>query len=202
MRDFYNPWRLFCINDEGGAVICEYPEGTEKPAIPIPYCQETMHGFEYQLAALMISEGMVEEGVEIVTMIRDRYDGKKRNPWNEIECGNNYARSMASYSMIPIFSGFIFDMPKGVIGFNPILKKEAFRCIWSLDSAWGNVQIEGEQVLIRVIKGQVTLRELQLPFITREIRAVQVDGQSVNVKCQGGRILFASPTTVQERIQV
>ena len=66
----------------------------------------------------------------------------------------------------------------------------------------GNVQIEGEQVLIRVIKGQVTLRELQLPFITREIRAVQVDGQSVNVKCQGGRILFASPTTVQERIQV
>ena len=202
MRDFYNPWRLFCLNDEGGAVICEYPEGTKKPAIPIPYCQETMHGFEYQLAALMISEGMIEEGVEIVAMIRDRYDGKKRNPWNEIECGNNYARSMASYSMIPIFSGFIFDMPKGVIGFNPILQKDVFRCIWSLDSAWGNVQIKGEQVLIQILSGQLTLRELQLPFVTREIHTVRVDGQSVKVKCQGGRIQFDEPMTVQEWIQV
>ena len=104
--------------------------------------------------------------------------------------------------MIPIFSGFIFDMPKGVIGFNPILQKEEFRCIWSLDSAWGNVQIEGEQVLIQVISGQLSLWELQLPFVTREIRSVLVDGQSVKVKCQGGRILFDSPVTVQERIQV
>ena len=161
-----------------------------------------MHGFEYQLAALMISEGMIEEGVEIVAMIRDRYDGKKRNPWNEIECGNNYARSMASYSMIPIFSGFIFDMPKGVIGFNPILQKDVFRCIWSLDSAWGNVQIKGEQVLIQILSGQLTLRELQLPFVTREIHTVRVDGQSVKVKCQGGRIQFDEPMTVQEWIQV
>lgn len=104
--------------------------------------------------------------------------------------------------MIPIFSGFIFDMPKGVIGFNPILQKDVFRCIWSLDSAWGNVQIKGEQVLIQILSGQLTLRELQLPFVTREIHTVRVDGQSVKVKCQGGRIQFDEPMTVQEWIQV
>ena len=87
----------------------------------------------------MISEGMTDEGVEIVKAIRDRYDGRKRNPWNEIECGSNYARSMASYSLIPIFSGFRFDMPHRRIGFDPIINMKNFRCIWSLDSCWGNI---------------------------------------------------------------
>ena len=40
----------------------------------------------------------------------DRYDGEKRNTFNEMECGSNYARSMASYSLIPAFSGFTYDM--------------------------------------------------------------------------------------------
>lgn len=35
----------------------------------------------------MIQIGMVEEGMAAIQAIRDRYDGEKRNPWNEIECG-------------------------------------------------------------------------------------------------------------------
>ncbi len=84
MRNFYNPWRVFCVDNERGAVMCDYPKGAVKPIVPLPYCQETMHGFEYALAGLMIEEGMAEQGFEIVKAIRDRYDGKRRNPWNEI----------------------------------------------------------------------------------------------------------------------
>lgn len=131
MRDFANPWRIFALNGEGGAIISDYPKGSRKPAIPIPYCEESMHGFEYQLAGLMISEGMIDEGLTLVRAVRDRYDGEKRNPWNEIECGSNYARSMASFALIPIFSGFKFDLPKGKIRFNPLVRRENFKCFWA-----------------------------------------------------------------------
>jgi len=120
-RDFFNPCRLYSLNDEGGVVICDWPEGVYKPVVPAPYCEETMYGFEYQAAIHMIQEGMVEEGLEIVRVIRSRFDGDKRNPWNEFECGNNYARSMASYALLNALSGFSYDMVKGRIGFLPVI---------------------------------------------------------------------------------
>jgi len=119
-RDFFNPCRLYSLNDEGGVVICDWPEGVKKPVVPAPYCEETMYGFEYQAAIHMIQEGMVAEGLEIIGVIRSRFDGEKRNPWNEFECGNNYARSMASYALLNALSGFSFDLPRGRIGFRPV----------------------------------------------------------------------------------
>jgi len=38
--------------------------------------------------------------VKVVKAIRDRHDGLKRNPFNEPECGHNYARSMASWNVL------------------------------------------------------------------------------------------------------
>ena len=47
---------------------------------------------------------MTEEGFRVVKAVRDRFDGEKRNLWNEFECGSNNARSMASYALIPILA--------------------------------------------------------------------------------------------------
>ncbi len=110
MRDAYNPDRLYCLNDEGGLVICAWPQGVRQPVIPAPYSQETMNGFEYSAAIHMIMTGLVDEGMTCVEAVRMRYDGERRNPWNEFECGSNYARSMASYALLNAFSGFEFDM--------------------------------------------------------------------------------------------
>lgn len=88
----------------------------------------------------MIQEGMVEEGLKLVRGVRDRYDGEKRNPWNEIECGSNYARSMAAFALLPAFSGMRFDMGRKELGFAPIVKGE-FSCLWSLDSGFGTVGV-------------------------------------------------------------
>jgi hypothetical protein len=135
MRNFYNPCRLYSLNDEAGVVICDWPEGKHKPVVPVPYAEETMYGFEYQVAVHMIQEGLVKEGMEIIKAIRSRFDGEKRNPWNEFECGSNYARSMASYALLNAFSGFEFDMTKGIIGFNPVFMNGfTFKSFWSLDS--------------------------------------------------------------------
>ena len=198
MREFVNPWRIFAVNDEKGAVICDYPQGAKKPAIPVPYCEETMHGFEYQLAGLLISEGFIEEGLHIVRGVRDRYNGKNRNPWNEIECGNNYARSMASFALLPIFSGFYFHMPQGEIGFNPVIKTDRFQCFWSLGSGWGTVEITPSAVTIRIMGGSLEISAVRLPFADT-VHAGEADGQPLAMTWTSHTARFEK-RTIRDRI--
>ena len=174
------------VNGETGAVICSFPEGVKAPAIPIPYAQESMHGFEYALAGLMIAEGMTEEGMAVVTAVRDRYRGYNRNPFNEIECGSNYARSMASFALLPLFSGFSFDMTKGRLGFDPVLPGD-FRAPWFLDCAWGVFERKDGTVVLTIEDGALPLQTLTLPFL-KNVRAVAVDGKEIPFTFSDGRL--------------
>ena len=141
-----------------------------------------MHGFEYALAGLMISEGMTAEGMAIVTAVRDRYRGYNRNPFNEIECGNNYARSMASFALLPIFSGFFFHMPEKQIGFDPLLPGD-FRAPWFLDCAWGAYERREGETSLTVFDGALALRTLTLPYLS-SVRSVTAASSA---------FLFSSP---------
>jgi len=202
MRDHYNPCRVYCLNDEAGLVICDWPAGKAKPVVPVPYAQETMNGFEYAAAAHMIQEGMVRQGIEIVAAVRDRYDGERRNPWNEFECGHNYARSMASYSLLNAFSGFRFDMARGMIGFDPVGRglreaRGSFRCFWSLDSGWGVFEVTPSRVTVRVLSGSLGLRSLELPFLRgREVTRVSVGKRQLTFERHGSRLEFSSSASV------
>jgi non-lysosomal glucosylceramidase len=161
-RDFFNPCRLYSLNDEKGVVICEWPSGKYKPVIPVPYSEETMYGFEYQVAIHMIQEGMVEQGLDIVSAIRDRFDGEKRNPWNEYECGSNYARSMASYALLNALSGFSFDMVRKEIGFAPVTAHEAFRVVWSLAGGWGVFESSKAAAILTLVAGEIVLKSIRV----------------------------------------
>ena len=94
--DFANAQRIYALNDEKGLLLCSWPKG-KRPALPFVYSDEVWTGIEYQVAAHLIYEGMVKEGLAIVEAARARYDGTRRNPWNEIECGHHYARAMSSW---------------------------------------------------------------------------------------------------------
>jgi len=107
--DYFNPCRIYAVYDEAGTVIAASPEGAHKPAVPVPYAQETFHGMEYAFGSALMMQGMLAEGVRVFRAVRDRYDGSNRNPWNEMEAGSNYARSMASWSGVLVLSGFGFD---------------------------------------------------------------------------------------------
>ena len=191
VREFANPWRIFCLNDESGTVICDYPEGVRKPVLPIPYCEETMHGFEYALAGLLISEGFTEEGLTVVRAVRDRYNGEKRNPWNEIECGSNYARSMAAFALLPIFSGFRFDLPHQSVGFEPVGNPENFRCFWSVGTGWGVFAKDGGKVCLTIEEGSLALREIALPFLANA-SSLTIDGENVPFLQENGAVRFES----------
>ncbi len=199
IRNFTNPWRNFALNDEAATVICDYPEGSEKPSIPIPYCEEAMNGFEYQLAGMLISEGFTEEGLKVVRGVRDRYNGKNRNPFNEMECGSNYARSMASFALIPIFSGFYFYMPHNCIGFDPKLKGD-FRSFWSLECGYGIFEKTDSTVKISVIEGSLPIASLKLPFI-KKINTLMIDGKGMNFELSDGYITFEK-TAISKEIMI
>jgi len=200
MSQVYNPCRIYSLNDEGGLVICAWPDDVEKPLIPAPYSQETMNGFEYAAASHMIMVGLVDEGMRCVEAIRHRYDGERRNPWNEFECGNNYARSMASYALLNAFSGFQFDMVNGGLGFQPVQPDNGeFKCFWSLDSGWGEFRMTPEHCSLVILYGSLTLRSLQLPFLAdAAISAIYLDGEPIAFQKQDGAISLQAKTEVQE----
>ena len=198
MRDFANPWRVFSLNDESGSVICVYPNGANKPKIPIPYCEETMTGFEYSFAGLLCSRNMIDDGIKAVSAVRDRFDGKKRNPWNEFECGSNYARSMASYALIPILSGFEFDMPKKYIGFKPYIK-DKFNAIWSIDGAWGEFILDENKVTVTITEGKLLLSAFGLKF-SNTVSSLKIDGKSVDFKFENG-IIYFEETTISQNME-
>lgn len=199
MGDFANLWRLYSLNDEAGTVICDYPENADKPKDPITYCEETMTGFEYSFAGLLCSSNMIEEGVRVVSAIRERFNGKKRNPWNEFECGSNYARSMASYSLIPILSGFEFDLPHKYIGFNPYSKEE-FKSIWSIFGAWGEFLLNGDRAVLLITEGEITLSSFGLKFC-QEVSDIKIDGKSVDFKFQNG-IIYFDETKISQSMEI
>lgn len=184
MHEHVNPCRIYALNDESGLVICSYPENREKPVIPVPYAEETMHGFEYQAASHMILCGMEEEGISCVKAVREKYDGYRRNPWNEMECGSNYARSMASYALLLVYSGFEFDMDRKMIGFKPVHGGKT-QFFWSLDSGFGHVVIGGEDMSIFVDYG-----ELHVKYITGNFRSRKkvICGEEISSAMKGGEI--------------
>ncbi|MBL8153112.1 MAG: hypothetical protein JNM70_02915 [Anaerolineae bacterium] len=192
MKDEYNPWRLYTINNEAGTVICAWPEDRYKPMIPLPYSQETMTGFEYSAGILMIQAGLMDEGLTCIEAIRARFDGRKRNPWNEIECGSNYARAMASYALLNTFSGFQFDMVRGEVGFHPLGQGDS-QFFWSLDSGWGKYVQNATTRELHVLYGNLPLTAFA---VTGEVRQVMLDQTPVDFRHEGNRIVFVHPIDI------
>lgn len=179
MRDVANPCRVFALNDEKGAVICEWAKDRYRPQIPIPYTEECMTGFEYAAAQLMMQEGLINEGLELVEAIRARYDGIKRNPYAEIECGSSYARSMASFSVFAVLSGLMYDVPAGMLGFMPKLEGR-FKSVWFTADAWGTYEKTADATEIKVLSGKLGLKALALPYL----------GSVAKVTCDGADVPF------------
>jgi uncharacterized protein (DUF608 family) len=142
--------RTYALNDEAAVVVCDYGKA-ERPRIPFPYFAEAWTGLEYTAAALMMTWGMTEQGVEIVASTRARFDGEKRNPWDEAECGHHYARAMSSWSTMLVMSGFHYDGPNQAILTAPPAGSEDFLSIWATGTGWGRYSLKSLGVLTRLV---------------------------------------------------
>jgi non-lysosomal glucosylceramidase len=134
--------RPYALPGEGGMIMNTNPLNETKPygenvTWQLGYFHECMSGFEHQVAAHMMAEGMVDEALVLTRMIHDRYHARKRNPFNEIECSDHYARAMASYGTFISACGFQYHGPKGVLGFSPAFHAEDFRAPFITAEGWG-----------------------------------------------------------------
>ena len=160
-NEHFNSFRSFGLGNEAGLVMASYPRG-EKLDFPFPYYTEIMTGFEYSTAAHMIYEGQVESGLQIFKDIRNRYDGHKRNPFNEGEYGHRYARAMAAWAGILAYTGFQYSSVDKTMAFNS--KNGTY--FWSNGYQYGSVKIEGtvknKKVTLTSKNGDVNLKSFVL----------------------------------------
>ncbi len=168
--NFQHNWRKFAGGNDKGLLICSWPRGG-RPANTIPYVDEVWTGVEYQVAAHMLYEGLMEEGLAVVKAARDRYDGvprdpMPRNPWNEIECGGHYARAMSSWSVLTALSGFRYDGTTATLLLTPRIQKDAFKSLFTGPEGWGSVnqvrKPQSQRNELHVVEGQLKLGTLHL----------------------------------------
>ena len=156
--------RTFALNDEAAMVICDYAKG-QRPKIPFPYYAEVMTGFEHSTASLMLFRGLLDRGLECIDDIRRRYDGVRRNPWNEAECGNHYARAMAAWSGVLALSGFQYRGAERHLTVIPRIKNAQFRSFWSAGTGWGVFSLRsepaGRALTLEVLEGFLQVRTLE-----------------------------------------
>jgi hypothetical protein len=156
---------------DGGMVMNTNPANEPKPygedvTWQLGYFHECMSGFEHQVAAHMMAEGMIDESLILTRSIHDRYHGSKRNPYNEIECSDHYARAMASYGTFINACGFRYHGPKGFIAFAPQLSPENFKAPFTVAEGWGtyaqNTNPKSQVHRFELAEGKLNLEKIEL----------------------------------------
>ena len=214
-REANKPGRWYAVAGEAGLLMCSFPRRDwdydhakgKGPDWAAGYFNECMNGFEYQVAGHMLREGMVLEGLAITRAVHDRYHASRRNPWNEIECGDHYARSMASYGVYLAACGYEYHGPKQHLGFAPKLTPENFQCAFTSAEGWGSFaqQLAGGQfqahISIRWGKLKLQTLALEVPETTLASLQAELEGAKLpaQLERQGTRVILTLPAGTEIR---
>jgi len=153
-----NPQRPgYALGNEGGLLLCTWPMGG-KPSLPFVYSDEVWTGIEYQVASHLIMRGFVEEGLHVVRTCRSRYDGLKRNPFDEYECGHWYARALASYALLQALGGATYDALEERMTLKPAIRGD-YACFITTATGYGLVGIREGKPFVDVVSGKISVRE-------------------------------------------
>ncbi len=153
LTDHYNPQRpAYACGNEGGLLLCTWPKGGAL-SLPFVYSNEVWTGIEYQVASHLMLKGEVEKGLDIVRECRKRYDGRVRNPFDEIECGHWYARAMASYGMLQGLTGARYDAVTKTMYIDS--KVGDFKSFISTATGFGTIELKNGKVTLDIVYGKV-----------------------------------------------
>ena len=154
-----NPQRpTYALNNDGGLLLCTWPKGSSL-SLPFPYSDEVWTGIEYQVASHLMFLGCVKEGLDIVKIARDRYDGRIRNPYNEYECGHWYGRALSSYGLIQGIAGIRYDAVDKTLYFAPTLKGD-FKSFICTAKGYGTAGIRKGKPFLSVVEGKIDVKKI------------------------------------------
>ena len=154
LSEHANPQRpTYALGDEAGLLLCSWPRGGEL-SLPFVYSNEVWTGIEYQVASHLMALGHVDKGLDIVRAVRDRYDGRWRNPFDEYECGHWYARALSSYAMIQGLTGVRYDAVDRVLHLAPRVEGD-FRAFLCTATGFGTVGVKDGEPFVEVKSGMI-----------------------------------------------
>ena len=162
--------RSYALGDESALLMAAYPG--ERPEKPFPYYTEVMTGFEYTAAIGMLQEGQIENGLKCIRNIRDRYDGRKRSPFNEAEAGHHYARSMIAWAGVLATSKFHYSAVDKSMSFT----SKPGTYFWSNGYSWGTCEVKEKEAILRVLSGSVLLDSFSLDGVgTKKLKVKTIN---------------------------
>ncbi len=157
LSDHANPQRpAYALGDEGGLLLCSWPKGG-KLSLPFVYSDEVWTGIEHQVASHLMLMGYVKEGLEIVRISRNRYDGRIRNPFNEYECGHWYARALSSYGYLQALTGVRYDAVDKTLHIDSNIGD--FTSFLSTETGFGTVSLKQGVVSLKTVYGTIPVEK-------------------------------------------
>jgi len=193
------------FRESEGLINASYPPGKKhRPAASGNMQAEApWTGIEYTVAALLIHNGMVAEGMDVIRDIHKRYLQAGRF-WNHVECGDHYYRAMSSWTVLPALSGFKWDQPTGALAFAPATSQQVCEYPFFTPLGWGSCYQEkgltGKIAAVQLEDGEMMIWTLSLPKLTGFHDVSVFLGES-QVDCEidtsnGVVVKFKSPITL------
>ncbi len=184
------PQRWFARPGQAGLFMCTWPKSKHLGPESVLYRDEVWTGTEYQVASHMVWEGMLLEALALCRAIHERYQPASHNPWNEVECGDHYARALASYGVFLALCGYEYHGPQGHMAFAPRLQPENFRAAFTASEGWGTVEQgrsqQRQRLALHVKWGRVRLKSLGME-LPHKAKATSV---TVNINGNATPVMF------------
>ena len=185
-------------------------------AIPNPRIQSdtVWTGTEYAVAVQMILEGMVEEGLEVIRDVYERYE-RLEQTWDHQECGGHYYRALCIWLAWLALGGIRYDAPQQSLTISPVKwegheqsapAEQARGVRWLLPlvlpGSWGSLDLDMEAriLVLRIQEGVQTLSRITLsPDLEIKQEGIRVFLHKIPVEARFGEgaIVFAAPLTLR-----
>ena len=139
-------------------------------------------GTEYAVAAMMINEGLIREGLLVIKDVHERH-AREGSQYSHYECGPHYYRPMGVWSIISYFQRVNYNIVERALVISSSDLK-SYSGLFLVPNAWGSVKagVSGKvQIIMLTLKsGQLDFSRLMFPGHGISDIKVSVNGKKVS----------------------